>query len=160
MKTLIVMRHGHAQADIDRSGLSADEWHARDHAREFAPEGRAAAVSTAEQIRDRVGVPDAIVASDTVRARQTAEFVAATLGFAEAVQLAAGAYDGADPAPLATGRELLELVKEFPVHADVVLFVAHAPGVNRLAERLTGAEDLAFDLQRAGVAHLALDVPT
>jgi phosphohistidine phosphatase len=158
MKTLIVMRHGHAQTEID-NGLSPDEWHILDHARELEPEGRAAAESTAEQIRDRVGVPDAIVASDAVRARQTAECVAAALGFSEPVHLEAGAYDGADPAPLATGEELLEVVKEFPANADIVLFVAHAPGVDRLAERLTGAEDEAFALQRAGAAHLELDVP-
>ena len=159
MKTLIVMRHGHAQAEIDSTGLSADEWHTRDHARELESEGRAAAESTAEQIRDRVGVPDAIVASDAVRARQTAEFVAAALGFSEPVKLEAGAYDGADPAPLATGRELLELVKGLPVNADIVLFVAHAPGVNQLAALLTGAAVEEFDLKRAGVAHLELDVP-
>ena len=159
MKTLIVMRHGHAQAEIDPTGLSADEWHARDHARELESEGRAAAESTAEQIRDRVGVPDAIVSSDAVRARQTAEIVAAALGFSEPVQLEAGAYDGADPALLATGQELLALLKEFPVNADIVLFVAHAPGVNHLAALLTGAAVEAFDLKRAGVAHLELDVP-
>jgi phosphohistidine phosphatase len=159
IKTLIVMRHGHAENEILSAGLSPDEWHARDHARGLEPEGRAAAESTAAQIRERVGVPDAIVASDAVRARRTAECAAAALGFSEPVHLEAGAYDGADPAPLATGEELLEVVKEFPANADIVLFVAHAPGVDRLAERLTGAEDEAFALQRAGAAHLELDVP-
>lgn len=88
---------------------------------------------------------DAILVSPLVRARQTAEPVAAACGFGKELLETRALLPGADPD--AVLRELARL------GAGSVLLVGHQPHLGRLFGRLvTGRKDLEVPMKKAGLA--------
>lgn len=123
---LTLMRHakteplGSTGTDFDRS-LSLD--------------GRRQASAVAERLREHGALPDLVLCSAAVRARQTWQLIAAALG-AQAHSIEVRSLEelyGAD-----TG-EILDLVRTLDDSVASVLVVGHEPVISALAHLLAGA---------------------
>ncbi|MBI4865221.1 MAG: histidine phosphatase family protein [Candidatus Riflebacteria bacterium] len=124
MKTLLLLRH--AKSSWDRIGVPDVE-------RPLAPRGRRDAPRIARALQARGPVPDLIVCSPAVRARQTVELLVEAVALRSTLQVDASIYE-AGP-----GR-LVEVVQGLPDASDPVMLVGHNPGLEELVERLTGME--------------------
>jgi phosphohistidine phosphatase len=143
MKTLLILRHAKAQQDVPDGG---------DWARALTARGRGDAETMGAHIRGLIGIPDAIVTSGAVRARQTAEIVAGAVGFSGDLTVEPDAY-AADPSTL------LALVRGIPDEVDTAVLVGHNPGLEELAAALASDDVRAIRLPTAGLAHLEFDAP-
>jgi phosphohistidine phosphatase len=141
MKTLHILRHAKAQPDAPNG----------DRARELTGRGRRNAAAIGAHVHTLVGRPDAIVTSDAVRARQTAELVAEAAGFDSPLTLEPDIY-GADVATL------IQIVRDLPDESDCVVLVGHNPGLEELTAALADSDAAAVHLPTAGLAHLEFDV--
>jgi phosphohistidine phosphatase len=139
MKTLLIMRH--AKSSWDDSGTA-------DHERPLTARGERDAPRMGKLLRREGIVPQAIVASDAVRARATARAVAEASGFEGQVEFDSALY-GAGPE---TYREVLS---KLPAQVDSALVVGHNPASEELLEELTG-EDEPFPT--AAIARVELDI--
>jgi phosphohistidine phosphatase len=123
MKTLLLLRH--AKSDWDNTGLP-------DFERPLAPRGRRDAPTMGKALKKREPLPDLIIASPAVRARETVEAVI------EAAQLnIQPKFD--ERIYGASSDELLTLVRRLPQTSSCALLVGHNPGFEELVGRLTGA---------------------
>lgn len=128
-RTLILMRHARQQG----SGP--------DHERELTDEGRVAAGEVGQWLTAAVGVPDLVITSTAVRARQTWAAMTGEPALAAV--------------PTWTDRRiyldgpagLLAAVSEAPDNAGTVLVVGHAPGVPSLAVALSDPAAPGHDAQ-------------
>jgi phosphohistidine phosphatase len=103
-----------------------------DFDRPLTPQGLADARSTATAIRESGHKPGMLLTSPAKRTLQTAQIIAATLGLRDEAVIPVGELYNA-------GADVLdaELRKAF-LSADVVLLVAHNPGISEVARTLTG----------------------
>jgi phosphohistidine phosphatase len=115
-----VIRHGTAE---DRAPSDAD--------RALTPSGRAEAERAADRVAQTDPPPDSIVSSPYLRARQTAEVVAARVGLAGQIELDAALVPDAPPAGV---RDLLARLSD---RRHVVL-VAHEPILSAACALLLG----------------------
>lgn len=142
MKTLLILRHAKTQPDAPHG----------DRARELKERGHRDAAAIGVHLRSEIGPPDAIVTSDAVRARQTAEIVATQLGFGQPLSI--------EPRIYAAGVDtLLDVVRELPDEANFVILVGHNPGFEELAAALSGQDGDEVRLPTAAVARLEFDLP-
>lgn len=121
MATLIVLRHG-------KSDWSGDE---ADIDRPLARRGRRQAEEAGQWLAANVPAVDLAVVSPANRARSTWEVVAGELRRPPEVLVDDRVY-------AASGEELLEVVRGLGDGADTVVLTGHNPGVEELAELLTG----------------------
>ena len=139
---LCIMRHGIA---ADRALSSSDA------KRALTPEGRERMEEIARGVAETGFVPDRILASPYVRAAETAEIVARTVGSG----LRAESCDALQP-----GGELgalIEVLVKQPARKRV-LVVGHEPDLSRLAAGLVGAgrnHDFAF--KKGGCCLISFD---
>jgi phosphohistidine phosphatase len=138
VKTLLLMRHAKAQPD------SGD-----DKARQLEPEGREDAQRVGRFMRDLLGAPEAIVASDAVRAHQTAEIVAAALDASDRLTLNPDAYT--------FETEPLRAVLRSAPDVATVLLIAHSPALEGVTGQLVGTNAREVALPPAGFAHLTFE---
>lgn len=137
MKTLILVRHGHA---ADETGS--------DHARALTERGRLAVKATADALT-RYPI-DHVLSSSAVRARQTAELLVQCLGLAAPPELDADLY-GASPAAF------LRRVGTLGGGCKCVLVVGHNPTISEVATTLSGT---AYGFSPAAFAVVQRDVAT
>lgn len=116
----MLIRH----AKSDWSGEEPDD------RRPLAPRGRRQAPETGAWIAAHVSL-DLAVVSPALRARATWDLVAAELPVVPPVVVDDRVY-------AAWGRDLLEVVRGLPDDAGAVALVGHNPGLEDLAEHLTG----------------------
>lgn len=118
---LVLVRH--AKTEKRNSG--------GDHERGLMPRGRRDAEAAGIWLAgEAVLVPDLVLCSSAVRARQTWEAMAAHPDLADVEVWVDGRIYNAPP------EELLDVVRAAPERAQVVALVGHAPGVPALAEDL------------------------
>ena len=103
-----------------------------DLARPLAERGCKAAERMGIWMRGHASVPDYVISSPAVRARETARILCEALG-REAMQVV---YE--DSLYLADVGELLSLVRGFPGEAKSVMLVGHNPGLEELLVYLCG----------------------
>jgi phosphohistidine phosphatase len=123
-RRLLVLRHGKSAWDTDA---------ATDHERPLAPRGRRDAPRMGRLMRELGLLPDHVVASPALRARETV--------------LAACAELGVDPARIrweeriymADVADLLAVLAACPESARTVLLVGHNPGLENLVGYLCGS---------------------
>jgi phosphohistidine phosphatase len=142
-KTLLVLRH----AKSDRSDPAM-----RDHDRPLAPRGEADAPRMGIALAALDAIPDSILTSTAVRARETTRLVAAAMGYGGEIIEEAGIY-------AATMDTLLDLLRDCDEEATVLL-VGHNPGLEELICLLAGgagAEPI-VRLPTAALACLALGI--
>jgi phosphohistidine phosphatase len=135
MKTLLLMRHAKAEPDAGD-----------DKARQLVPEGRQDAGRIGRFMHGEFGTPGSIVASDAVRARQTAEIVANALGVPERLLFEPQAYTF-EP------EQLLSVLKRAP-DVSLLLLIAHSPALEEMTGQLVGTSATQVRLLPGGFVHL------
>jgi phosphohistidine phosphatase len=122
VKRLLILRH----AKSSWADSSQDDWQ-----RPLNDRGRRDAPRAGQWLRERALVPDAIISSDAVRARSTAQAVATELGKARDVVTHPSLYH-------AKPEDIFEVLHELAGDAHTVLIVGHNPGLEELIHQLTG----------------------
>ena len=140
MRTLLLFRH--AKADKDPS-------HATDHERPLTGKGRDAAALMGRYLSSLGQVPDLVVSSSAVRARDTAQR-AAKAGEWKCPIILEDALYATSP------REVLSFIKDLEDEARSVMLVGHEPTWSELAGRLIGSAALGFPT--AALARIDLDI--
>jgi phosphohistidine phosphatase len=139
VKTLLVLRH--AKSDYP-PGVEDD------FARPLAKRGRKDLLRLAGLLRAFGPVPDLVLSSPALRARQTAE------GLIHGLELSQDLLRLDERLYLAEPEALSRIVSELPPGCATALVVAHNPGLEAWIERLCGAR---VCLPTAGLASLELD---
>ena len=142
MKTLLILRHA-------KSGWNDSSLEDRD--RPLNARGRRDAPRMGDVLRDESLIPDVIISSDAVRAQTTALAVAEAAGYTRDVVIDQRLY-------LASPEDLLAVLRVRPdADANIVMIVAHNPGLEDLIAQLTGER---HDLPTATLVQLALSIDT
>lgn len=140
MKRLLVLRH----AKSSWADTSLDDWQ-----RPLNDRGRRDAPRVGAWLRDRSLVPNLIVTSDAVRARETAAAVATAAGYAGEIVVEASLYH-------ATPADAIVVLKSLSNQtARTVLIVGHNPGLEDLVSRLSGEH---HNLVTAALVELAVPI--
>ncbi|MFI7502764.1 SixA phosphatase family protein [Streptomyces sp. NPDC049687] len=121
LRRLVVLRH--AKSDWPQG--------VPDHERPLAPRGRRDAPAAGQALTETGCVPDLVLCSTAVRARQTWELASAQWGTAPPVRYDPRLYAADVP-------ELLDVVRETPAEVGTLLLVAHNPGLEELVLELAG----------------------
>lgn len=148
MKILILLRH--AKSDWSDPTLA-------DHDRPLAARGRDAAPRMGAWLKAHGPMPDLVLCSTAIRARQTLALVLEALGAAPETRFDRGLY-------LSGGAGVLARLRRTPDEAETVLLVGHNPDLEQLARRLAATGDetararLAEKYPTAGLAVIELPV--
>lgn len=144
MKVLSVVRHAKAERP---------EGYPSDFARPLTSRGHKDAARLGSLLAELQPPVDCILSSPAARAAQTADRMAAALGFTESVTWENAIY-------LASADTLLELLRRAPEEAEHIVLIGHNPGLEELAAGLcSGAPDNSvLTLITATVAHFDLDI--
>ncbi len=134
MKTLFVLRH--AKSSWDFPDLS-------DFQRPLNDRGRKAAPFMGELMRSRNLVPDLILSSSALRAKQTAMLVREAARFENEIEFTEKIYE-------ASSHKLLYLVNEIDDKYNSAMLVGHNPGFEGIVRILSG------EYQRMPTAALAV----
>jgi phosphohistidine phosphatase len=139
MKTLYLMRHAKSSWKDD---------HLMDHERPLKKKGRKDAAGMGGLLSGKKRTPAIIYASTAERARETAGIVAETSGYIGEVRFDQRLY-------LAEPDTLIALIHDLPDDAESILLVGHNPGLEALAQVLSGK---IVALPTAAIAHFKLEV--
>ena len=142
---LSLLRHGIA-TDAGAPGAAGD------HARPLTDEGRDKTTRVAAALQ-RMGIAfDLILSSPLVRARETAEIVAATLNAKKALRLSERL------APGGTLQALVDELNRDHGRCEEVLLVGHEPDFSRHTSVLiTGRPTAQIEMKKAGLCRLQVD---
>jgi phosphohistidine phosphatase len=141
---LYLLRHGDA-GERSAAGYTSDA------ARALTPKGVKRPRQLANALRQMEITFDAILTSPLIRAHQTAEIVARSLG------LEAKLRQVTQLAPEHALTEVVALLESLPPKTEAVLLVGHEPGLSRLVSLLcTGGPNLAITLKKGGLCRLEL----
>lgn len=121
MKMLLLLRH--AKSSWKHQGLS-------DHDRPLNKRGKRDAPRVGELLQKEGLIPDLILASTAVRARDTAVAVAKSCGYRKQVTLASSLYQ-------AGPESYLKVLQNLDDDINQVLVVGHNPDLEELVEMLT-----------------------
>ena len=116
----------HAKSDWSGSGNS-------DFERPINERGKKSAVTIGQWLLDNEHIPQQIVSSSAVRARQTTELVVSTIS-PEIVS-----YD--EQLYLASVKTLLQLISDYKTGLNSLMVVAHNPGLEELVDQLIAKSD-------------------
>ena len=141
MKQLFVIRH--AKSSWKHEGLT-------DHERPLNARGERDAPRMGERLRDADLLPDRILSSDAVRARQTALIVRESAGCTAPLLLLRELYLAAPETYLAHLSRLDATVRR-------AMVVGHNPGLEELTRLITGQDEA---LPTAALVHVRLDAST
>lgn len=140
MKTLILFRHGKSDWNTD---------YGADHDRPLAKRGRKAAATMGAMLARIEQIPDRVLTSSAVRARNTVELAAEAGGWNCPVAIVPEFY-GSTPATV------VARVREESDAASSLLLVGHEPTWSTLAAELTGGGFLRFPT--AAMVRIDLDL--
>ena len=142
---LYLLRHGLA-ADLDTHGLT------KDSERPLTPKGERKLWRIAEGMKALELSFDVILSSPYVRARQTAEIVAAALhvskkiGFSETLT------------PAGSAKKLIELLKDLTPQRENVLLVGHEPHLSEFISLLvSGKPGFGVVMKKGGLCKLSTE---
>ena len=139
MKTLLILRH--AKSDWNNANLS-------DFDRPLNERGLRDAPRVGKLMRDKDLLPDLILSSPAVRARETLRLAAETAAFGGEIRFEPRIYE-------ASINDLLEIAAAVPDDCEKLLIVGHNPGFSRLVEVLTGESE---NLPTAALAEIVLPI--
>jgi phosphohistidine phosphatase len=126
MKTLLVLRH--AKSSWDHPGLS-------DHDRPLNGRGEKDAPRMGKLLKKRNLVPDLIISSTALRAKQTAEAVAEKCGYVREIEFTEQFFH----APPHIYLQKLATVDE---QHHLVMVVGHNPGLEDLVNQVTQVQEI------------------
>lgn len=136
MKTLLILRH--AKSSWKHPELS-------DHDRPLNKRGKHDAPLMGSQLKKRKLIPDLIISSTAIRAKETALVVAQAVGYTEKIILLPSLYA---TSPSAYIQAISETADD--KNYSIVLVIGHNPGLEELIEVLTG------DFQQLSTCALAI----
>ncbi len=139
MKTLLLMRHAKSSWQIKNI---------LDHERPLNKRGRKDAPRMGILLKDRELIPQLILCSSALRARQTAELVAEAAGYTEEVVFLDELY-------LSEVDENLNTLRELPDSIERVMLIGHNPGLETLLQILSNRIE---SLPTAVIAHIVLPI--
>jgi phosphohistidine phosphatase len=139
MKTLLLMRH--AKSSWKDTKLA-------DHERPLNKRGRKDAPVMGQLLVDRELVPQLILSSSALRARQTAEVVAETADYTGEITYLNRLF-------MAEVEELIAVLRETPDDIERVMLIGHNPGLESLLQTLIGQ---IVSFPTAVIAHLSLPI--
>lgn len=139
MRTLLILRH--AKSSWSDARLS-------DHERPLKERGLRDATRVGRLLRQEDLVPELIISSTAVRARETAELVAETAGYEGEIEWARSFYHAAP-------EDYVERLQELNTGYQPVMIVGHNPGMAELVADLSGEE---VALPTAALAQIELPV--
>jgi phosphohistidine phosphatase len=140
VKRLLVLRH----AKSSWADTALDDWQ-----RPLNDRGRRDAPRAGAWLRDRALVPDLIVTSDAIRARETAAAVADAAGYTREIVVEPSLYH-------ATPADAIAVLKSIANQtAHTVLIVGHNPGLEDLVSRVSGEH---HDMVTAAIVELAVPI--
>lgn len=125
MKTLLLMRH--AKSDWGDASL-------RDFDRPLAARGERDAPRMAKALKERGPLPDVIISSPALRARQTVEAVIQAGELDARLEFNGAIYE-------ASTSELMNLVRKMPDADACAMLVGHNPGFEGMVARLAQADE-------------------
>lgn len=141
---LYIVRHGVAEFRTLSSGSDAD--------RRLTDEGMEKIRQAAEGLKALGFIPDAVLSSPLVRARQTAEILIKGFGAGVPLILAHDLAPGGDRGALV--REVVKYTKT----ARSLMLVGHLPSIGEIAGELSwGSPDHYFNLEEGGVCVIDLE---
>lgn len=120
MKTLLLIRHAKSSHDDPR---------VMDHDRPLNERGRSEAPEIGQHLSRRSLVPELILSSTALRARETAGHLATTSGYAGEVEVRRELY-------LAAPDNFIRVLRTLDEHVRCVAVVAHNPGLEEYAAQL------------------------
>lgn len=123
MKTLYLLRH--AKSSWNNRTLADVE-------RPLNGRGRKASQTIGGLLRKEKDIPDLVVSSFAVRARETTDLVMQAANLSSELRIDERIYE-------ATAQKLLEVVQQIDKGKKNVLLVGHNPGFEELLELLTGS---------------------
>ncbi len=139
MKTLLLLRH--AKSSWKDESLP-------DHERPLNKRGKREAPEVGQHLLEHKWLPDLILCSTAVRARQTVEALVKTSGYTGEIQFRDELYaNGPDP--------FFQTLAALPDKVRSVMVVAHNPDLEQALAMLTGSYQ---SLPTAGLARLELPV--
>jgi phosphohistidine phosphatase len=139
MKTLLLMRH--AKSSWKDDGL-------KDRKRPLSKRGKKNAPLMGELIKEKELVPQLILCSTAVRARQTAEIVAAACGCAGEIRYLDELY-------MAEADEIIDQIRQVPDDFERIMVIGHNPGLESVLPLLTRT---VISLPTAAIADLSLPI--
>jgi len=122
MKTLLLMRHAKSSWKDDKL---------EDHERPLKKRGKKDAKRIAKVIHKNDLLPDLILSSSAVRARQTAETVVETLGYKNPIVFSDELYMG-EP------QVFIDVLKTVKNDNKIVMIVGHNPGLEAYLQIIDG----------------------
>lgn len=140
MKTLLFFRHGKSDWDAPFD---------RDHDRPLAVRGQKAAQTMGRFLASSGQVPDSIVTSTALRARDTVQLASRAGGWSAPIRETLDLY-GADP------RSVLSLIHGEPDSVRSILLAGHEPTWSHTVSLLTGGGNVLFPT--AAMARIDFDV--
>lgn len=144
---LYFLRHGDA-------GERGDPRYPDDRLRPLTPEGRRKMRRIASALRALDVKPDVLLSSPYVRARQTAEIVAAACRAQRKLRLVEELAPAGDP------RKLIRWLRREHAAAENILLVGHEPYLGELiGVLLAGRPDLPIGLKKGGLCLLSVAAP-
>jgi phosphohistidine phosphatase len=126
MKTLYLLRHGKSSWK-DETSIDAE--------RPLNGRGRRASQAVGSFLKREKIIPDLVLSSSAIRARETADIVMEAAKLRTDLRFDERIYE-------ASAQRLLELVKQIEKSKKCVLLVGHNPGLEELLKILTGAVEL------------------
>jgi phosphohistidine phosphatase len=141
MKTLLVLRHAKS---------SKDDPSLRDHDRPLNERGVRDAPRVGTMLKDHELVPDEILSSPALRAKETARLAALGCEFKKEIRLVADFYPG-EP------EDYLKILKTLPDEVNRVMVVGHNPGIEELIWMLIGTPE---EIPTAALTTLELPINT
>lgn len=139
MKTLLLMRH--AKSSRDDPGLA-------DRERPLNKRGQRDAPRMGARILEAKQVPDLILCSTALRARQTAVAVASGCGYG-------GSIDYLDALYATDSSTYIKTLRQLPGQVDRVLMIGHNPEIETVVADLS---EQAIEMPTAAIAHLVLGI--
>jgi phosphohistidine phosphatase len=148
MKTLLILRH--AKSDWDNSGLA-------DFDRPLAKRGQRDAPVMGEVLTRFDCVPDRIISSPALRARQTAELVAEACGYPMPIFWEDAFYGG-------SSQDVIRFLQSLPAPVERPLLIGHNPMLEETVSILLRppgpgrSEYFGIRIPTAGLICLELDI--
>ena len=125
MKTLFLLRHAKSSWK-DKTLLDIE--------RPLNGRGRKASQTMGSLLKREKVIPDLVLSSSAVRARQTTDLLLAAANLSTDLRFDERIYE-------ASAQKLLEVVRQIEKSKKAVLLVGHNPGLEEFLELLTGASE-------------------
>jgi phosphohistidine phosphatase len=142
VKRLLLLRHAEAEAAHPNAPAAANDFD-----RALTAHGRAQALQAGHRLRHERLLPDLMLVSPALRARETARIVAAYLECLSTLRYEPEGYPG-------TPATWLQRVRQIGPSIGTLLLVGHNPGLSDLARRLVAPTS-----SRGGAASDSTELP-